>query len=327
MWTLQLLNRLAECRLDLLPFVTRLSRKDTTHIAVALAGLLLAPSVLRPADQTIQVVAVTNSADFQPGLPQKGSLASIFCTGLQGGPGVITAPSQPPLPTEITVAGSSVSVWVNFVQAPILAIAFEQGYQQINVQVPWEAPQNPLFVQVFQGSNMGYLVDPNPWVDFPFGDTATFKWSVFFINADGYAVVQHASDYSLVTKQNPAHAGEFLTAYGISLGPVGNPPASGYPAPANPTITSQVPTGAACRMTDGVSIGAAIATPTYVGLAPGAVGVYQVNFQLPANLSPGDQQLAMARTFLISPFGLCLSSGTNEVSETYTSRSALLPVQ
>ena len=55
--------------------------------------------------------------------------------------------------------------------------------------------------------------------------------------------------------------------------------------------------------------------------------MYQVNFQLPANLSPGDQQLAMARTFLISPFGLCLSSGTNEAMETYTSRSALLPVQ
>lgn len=296
------------------------------HATVILAGVLLAPSVLRPADQTIQVVAVTNSADFQLGLPQKGSLASIFCTGLQGGPGVITAPSQPPLPTEITVAGSSVSVWINFVRAPILAVAFEQGYQQINVQVPWETPQNPLFVQVFQGSNMAYLVDPNPWVDFPFGDPATFKWSAFFINAEGYAVVQHASDYSLVTRQNPGRAGEFLTAYGVSLGPVGNPPASGYPAPVNPLDTSQVPTGAACRMTDSVSIGGETAIPTYVGLAPGAVGVYQVNFQLPANLSPGDQQLGIVRTFLISPFGDCSTSGGGS-QQTYTSRSALLPVE
>jgi hypothetical protein len=37
--------------------------------------------------------------------------------------------------------------------------------------------------------------------------------------------------------------------------------------------------------------------------------------------------MGMARTFLISPFGLCLSSGINEAIETYTSRSALLPVQ
>jgi len=212
MWTPKPLNGLANCQLTLLSFVSRLCRNDTAHATVILAGLLIAPSVLRGADQKIQVVAVTNSANFQPGLPQKGSLASIFCTGLHGGPGVIMAPSKPPLPTEITVAGTSVSVWINFVQAPILAIAFEQGYQQINVQVPWETPQNPLFVQVFQDSNMAYLVDPNPWVDFPFGDPANFKWSVFFTNADGYAVVQHASDYSLVTKQSPAHAGEFLTA-------------------------------------------------------------------------------------------------------------------
>jgi len=41
---------------------------------------------------------------------------------------------------------------------------------------------------------------------------------------------------------------------------------------------------AACRMTDGVSIGAAIATPTYVGLAPGAVGVLPGEF--PASRVP-----------------------------------------
>jgi hypothetical protein len=103
MWIPQLLIRFAECRLEFVSFVSRVCRKGSTRATITLAGLLLVPSVLRPADQTIQVVAVTNSADFQPGLPQKGSLASIFCTGLQGGPGVFTAPSQPPLPTQITV--------------------------------------------------------------------------------------------------------------------------------------------------------------------------------------------------------------------------------
>jgi len=80
-------------------------------------------------------------------------------------------------------------------------------------------------------------------------------------------------------------------------------------------------------MTDSVSIGAGIAIPTYVGLAPGAVGVYQVNFQLPANLPSGDQPLAMVQTFLISPFGDCPSSGMGQSQQTYTSRTALLPVQ
>jgi len=147
--------------------------------ALALILLLLTPLSLLGADQPIQIVALTNSADFQPGLPQKGSLASIFCKGLQGVPGIVTAQPQYPLPTEIVTGGFSIAVAINFTPAPILAIAFEQGYQQINVQVPWEAPGQPLFVQVFQGSNSAYLVDPNPWVDWPFGNPATSGGACF----------------------------------------------------------------------------------------------------------------------------------------------------
>src|SRR5580704_5795350 len=54
--------------------------------ALLLVLLFLMPFSFLRADQPIQIIALTNSADFQPGLPQKGSLASIFCTGLQGGP-------------------------------------------------------------------------------------------------------------------------------------------------------------------------------------------------------------------------------------------------
>ena len=275
--------------------------------------------------QPVQIVAVTNSADFQPGLPQKGSLASIFCTGLQGPLGIATAPPQYPLPNQFIVAGSAVTVWINYTQAPILAIAFEDGYQQINVQVPWEAPQNPLFVQVFQDSNSAYLVDPNPWVDFLAANPSVFKWSVFFVD-QGYAVVQHASDYSAVTKQNPAHVGEFLVAYGLNLGPVDNPPASGDPSPFNPLSHDQVP-GGACTMSDGVEIGGVSVIPTYVGLAPGIAGIYQVNFQLPAGTPSGDQQLKFLRGFRISPVGQCVLSGMGEVGVGYVSSPALIPVE
>jgi uncharacterized protein (TIGR03437 family) len=263
--------------------------KDTLEKprAFILTLLVLMPFSLLQADQPIQIVALTNSADFQLGLPQKGSLASIFCTGLQGSLGVVTAPPQYPLPTEIVSGGLSISVSINFTPAPILAIAFEQGYQQLNVQVPWEAPEEPLFVQVFQGSNSAYLVDPNPWVDLPSGNPATFKWSIFFVDSQGYAIVQHASNYSQVTEQTPAVPGEFLVAYGINLGPVDNVPVSGYPAPSDPLASNQVPQDA-CMMSDIVTIGTASVIPAYVGLAPGIVGVYQVNFQVPANVPAGD---------------------------------------
>lgn len=295
---------------------------------IALLSLLIAIVLahMSALGQPIQIVAVTNTADFQPGLPQKGSLASIFCTGLQGPAGIVTAPPQYPLPKQIIVAGSAVSVWINFTPAPILAIAFEDGYQQINVQVPWEAPQYPLFVQVFQGSNSAYLVDANPSVDLLAADPSIFKWNVFFVD-QGYAIVQHASDYSAVAKQNPAHAGEFLIAYGLSLGPVDNPPASGNPAPFNPLSRDHVP-ASACTMFDSVEIGGASAVPTYVGLAPGIAGVYQVNFQLPAGIPSGDQQLKFLRRFLVSPVGQCVGSGMGEVGVgPYVSRPALIAVE
>src|ERR1700722_9403920 len=286
--------------------------------AAGVALLFLAALSLLQADQSIQVVALTNSTDFQPALPQKGSLASIFCTGLEGGPGIVTALPQYPLPTEIVTGGLSIRVSINFTPAPILAIAFEQGYKQINVQVPWEVPEEPLFVQVFQGSNSAYVVDPNPWLDFPFANPATFRWSVFFVDSQGYAIVQHASNYSQVTRQNPAVPGEFLVAYGINLGPVDNAPATGYPAPFNPLASSQVPQDA-CMSSDIVTIGTATVIPAYVGLASGIVGVYQVNLRVPANFSSGDQQLVFGRNFLISPFGVCYGSGLGEGGVNFTS--------
>src|SRR4051812_35170530 len=55
--------------------------------------------------QDIKIIAVTNSADFQPGLSDRGSLASIFCTGLKTVDGIQSA-TQYPLPYDI--AGVSV---------------------------------------------------------------------------------------------------------------------------------------------------------------------------------------------------------------------------
>jgi len=79
-------------------------------------------------------------------------------------------------------------------------------------------------------------------------------------------------------------------------------------------------------MSDSVTVGAALTVPTYVGLAPGIAGVYQINFQVPTNVTGGDQQLVVGRTFGISPFGQCLGSGTGQAFIEFTSRAALLPV-
>jgi uncharacterized protein (TIGR03437 family) len=265
-------------------------------------------------NQTIAITAVTNSADYQPGLPQKGSLASIFVTGLQGTQGVITG-TQYPLSNIL----NGISVWINFLPAPILAIAFENGYQQINVQVPWEGQRDPLYVEVFQNGIRAHTEN-----------TQSTGFSVFFSDANGYGIVQHAVDYSPVTAQNPAHAGEYLVAYGVNLGPINNTPPNGVPAPFDP-LAASIPPGTPeqgiCGMNDAVTIGSARSVPTYVGLAPGSVGVYQINFQVPSSAGIGDLPLAFIRTLTVYTFGPCLGSGLGNTSATNSSRTVSLPVR
>jgi uncharacterized protein (TIGR03437 family) len=132
------------------------------------------------------------------------------------------------------------------------------------------------------------------------------NWSVWFVDAAGHAIVQHASDYSLVTPQNPAQVGEYLVAYGINLGPVTNTPESGAVAPTNPpSVLNPAGLGVGvCGAYDTIMVGAAAAIPTYDGLAPGLVGVYQLNFQVPSTPS-GDVSLAVQRTVSQFPFGAC----------------------
>lgn len=258
--------------------------------------------------QTIKIVAVTNSADFRPVLPQSGSLASIFLTGLEGAQGTIT-PTKYPLANEL----NGVGVWIDLRPAPILALAFLNGYQQINIQVPWEHKYNPLnpqsTVEVRQNGTRAQAQVTQ----------ATVPTSVFFADANGNGIIQHAAGYSLVTPLNPAHPGEYLIAYGINLGFVKNQPQTGAPAPFDPLAMVFNP-GLICGLDWSVQIGTATATPSYIGLTPGTVGVYQVDFQLPPSVSVGDLPVSFVWSFWGSMFYQC-GHGTS------ASRSVVLPIR
>jgi uncharacterized protein (TIGR03437 family) len=78
----------------------------------------------------------------------------------------------------------------------------------------------------------------------------------------------------------PAHAGEYVSLYCTGLGSVTNTPYESYPALSDPfSITDFTPT---------VTIGGAPATVVFSGLAPGFVGLYQVNVQVPTGLTGGN---------------------------------------
>jgi uncharacterized protein (TIGR03437 family) len=164
------------------------------------------------------------------------------------------------------------------------------------------------------------------------GSLITSPISMFFADVNGFGIVQHASDYSLVTPQNPAHAGEYLVAYGINLGPVSNTPASGTPAPFNP-LAIVTPIFPACSIGDSIVWGNQNQAPLgqspalFVGLTPGTVGVYQVNFQVPESLTAGNVPISFVRDWSETEYTSCPGPGSFTILITQESRTVLLPVQ
>jgi uncharacterized protein (TIGR03437 family) len=86
----------------------------------------------------------------------------------------------------------------------------------------------------------------------------------------------HGADYSPVTSTNPAVDGEVVLIYATGLGAVSNTPVDGTPAPDAPlAVTKNPPT---------VAIDGQVASVLWSGLAPGFVGLYQVNVRVPTGL-------------------------------------------
>ena len=243
---------------------------------ILLTGLLLAGAAAGGAQ--IQVLAV-ESATAKPGLPDAGSLATIYVTGLQGIQGVLTG-SGVPLPT--TLGG--VRIAFGSVSAPLLAVVnIEDGgqsHQQINFQVPYVRDGNPL---VLQGSQSAPIA------------TSRGPWGQFFTTS-----FQHASDYRPVTFSDPPKAGEWIIVYGTNFGEVVNPPDSGFPAPADRLVPvspnlpgGQLPWNFRLRL-DTVTSEIPLEFG-FMGLAPGKVGVYQINFRMPDPLPRGRAWIHLQR--------------------------------
>jgi uncharacterized protein (TIGR03437 family) len=73
--------------------------------------------------------------------------------------------------------------------------------------------------------------------------------------------------------------GEFIEIYCTGLGQVQNPPEAGTAAPMSPLSRTVLPAR--------VTIGGVDASVSFSGLAPGFVGLYQVNAQVAANTPAG----------------------------------------
>ncbi len=218
---------------------------------------------------------IVNAASYLPGI-SPGGLVTIFGQNLSS-VNDIEVPGTDPLPT--TFAG--VSVLINGIYAPIFSVAYANGEDQISVQVPYETATGPSAaeVQVYNNGNLvadfltdSYVEDPG-----------------IFLYGNNYAVAVNAADYSLIGPNNPAYPGEIITLYTTGLGPLTLNLQDGVGAPYNPLAYTQDPFQ--------VLIAGQQANVLFSGLAPGFVGLYQLNIQLPNNLPAGNLDLQIYTSY------------------------------
>jgi uncharacterized protein (TIGR03437 family) len=125
-------------------------------------------------------------------------------------------------------------------------------------------------------------------------DTADSQPSVLQAGGNAYAVDTPASGGSSfqVSQSAPAAAGDTLTMFCTGLGLTNPVVADGAVSPISPL--AQTP-GAS------VTIGSQNVSVSFAGLAPNFVGLYQVNFVMPAGVKPGIAPLTVTVAGQTSP--------------------------
>jgi uncharacterized protein (TIGR03437 family) len=144
---------------------------------------------------------------------------------------------------------------------------------QINAQMPFQAIGDTVVVVHTPGGvsdNYNLTIQPTA--------PAVFLSAKAGPDTD-LPTVLRASDGLLITDSDPVHRGDTLVIYVTGMGQVSPAVGNGQPAPGNPLATAlAAPT---------VMLGSVDLPVLYAGLAPGEVGVYQLNVVVPSNVPQG----------------------------------------
>ena len=185
-----------------------------------------------------------------------------------------------PVPTSPTLAGASLAVSQSGTGFSNDAPLFYASGGQLNIQIPWEArPFDTITVTPTVNGVKGDAVKVN--IQF-------FAPGIFTVDQSGKgqgAVTnaltgQLAAPAAKYPNSQPVKRGGYLSIYCTGLGPVDNPSADGAAASAKPLANTVI--------TPTVTIGTVTATVTFSGLAPGYIGLNQVNVQVPQTAPTGD---------------------------------------
>src|SRR5262249_3755216 len=112
--------------------ITTFGEDESGELYVANADRGIIYQILGAAGPRILPSGIVNAASFAPGLVA-GSLATVFAAGVLDTPSGVSPP-QIPLPSTL----ANIGVTVNGTTAPILAVANQNGTEQVNFQVPFE---------------------------------------------------------------------------------------------------------------------------------------------------------------------------------------------
>ena len=214
-----------------------------------------------PTDLAYPVIStngVVESAGFTPGGPlAPGGMISVFGTRFA----TIEA-SSTSLPLQRQLAG--VSLRIGGEDAPL----FYVGPTQINAQVPYG---------IRPGANVSIVVNSGGKLSAPQSYLVVPARPGLF-SGDGFAAALDGQSRR-ITATNPARRGNALQLFAAGLGLTDPQPQSGAASPPSSSV----------RISVRVKIGGVEVPVTYQGLAPGSVGLYQINVVLLDSVPVGNE--------------------------------------
>lgn len=211
---------------------------------------------------------VVNAASFASGGVVPGEIATIFGSNLTTSTGINLTSTLP-----LAASFLNVSVTVNGTAAALFAVDNVNGQAQINFQVPWET-KGTASIEVTDGTATSSPVS----VPVLAAQPAIFNYSV---GGKTFGAILHAN-FQLADTANPAKPGETVLIYCTGLGEVESSPADGAAGNGQSTLATPI-----------VTIGGSPAVVSFSGLAPGFVGLYQVNAEVPTAAAAGNANVSM----------------------------------
>jgi uncharacterized protein (TIGR03437 family) len=230
-------------------------------VNLSISGVTVLPWAYDESVAAPKITKVVNAADQGSGLAP-GGLISLY--GQQLSP-VNIATKEIPLPTAL---GES-CLTVNGMPLPVIFVS----PTQINAQLPFEA--NGLVTMVLRtpggvSDNFNLAIRP--------AAPGIFRTGVAGPETDLPTVVRDKNNL-LVTPSNPVHRGDTLVIYLTGMGQTNPAVDAGLPGPADPPATTLIKPV--------VELGGVGLPVNFAGLAPGQVGVNQINVAVPGHAPLG----------------------------------------